>query len=225
MREKLKERNLKILTLYHEKSSLENKLKKTKILEIAEELREKSTTVKRVIDTYYEKFVKEICTKNTEIGDLTEFKKKIKFENLTEKQGKFLIGKLFGLSDTKALEKAGYKSKGSLRGLKSHNDIREYINNARLETLKKTKYTFEYNYEFLGKISEEGKNGYDDKEIFEKYENGVPVEQTKKITRRKNLSAAIMAIRAQNQMMGYEDMSGNKAEEQKEKIQMKLKKR
>lgn len=205
MREDLKERNLKILTSFHEKSSYTNKLKKEKIIEISEEMKLKVTTIKRVIDVYYEEFVNEICTKNTELGDLTKYHENLKFDNLTEKQTRFLIGKLFGLSSTRALKQAGYKSKGSLQKLNVNKEIQEIINRARLETLKTSKYTFNYNYELLGKIAREAEEGYEEKEIKEKHSEENGQELSKRIIKRKNLPAAIMAIAAQNKMMLFID--------------------
>ncbi|MCJ8343190.1 MAG: hypothetical protein MJH09_10160 [Cetobacterium sp.] len=221
MREKLKERNLKILTLFYEKSSMATKLKKEKIIEIAEELKLKNTVVRRVIETYYNQYVIQIGVKNPELGDLTEFKKNMKFDNLTKLQKNFLIGKLFGLSDTKALKKAGYKSKGSLQGLSTNEEIQEIINKARLETLKKTEYTFSYNYELLGKIAKEGFDGYEEKEIQEKHSDKNGQELSKKITKRKNLAAATMAINIQNKMINSEDLARiNKFKVDKENIEL-----
>lgn len=220
MRESLKERNLKILTLYYSKSSLSTALKKEKVIEIAEELKLTIPTITRVIDKYYDDFI-EKGIKNTQFEDLTEFKENLKFDNLTELQKKFLVGKLFGLSDVKALKKAGYKSRGSLKNLNANENIQDFINHARTKVLKKTKYTFLYNFELLGKIAAEGIEAYEEKEVQEKHTEKNGQEFSKRITKKKSLTASVMATATQNKMAGYnfEDyLKSEKLKLEKEKI-------
>ena len=65
MQERLKTRNLKILSKYHELTLSTKYLEKQKYIEIAEEMDLTKITVKRVIDRYYRVFLDELGTKNT----------------------------------------------------------------------------------------------------------------------------------------------------------------
>lgn len=223
MRRDFKERNLKLLTRYHQLTLATKKLEKQKQIEIAEEFELTIATVKRVIDKYYDGFLIELGTKNTCLEGLTELRERFKFENLTEKQREYMVQRLFGANDAQATKTAGYKSKGSITKLRRNESIQEFIERERREVLQNTKYTFGYNYNFLGEIAEKTKEPLKERVISEKQGGKNGQELSKTVSERILLGVGVNAIATMNKMAGFNSDDKFKADKlliEKEKLRL-----
>lgn len=215
MREKLKVRNLEILSRFHELNiSTKKQIKEIRIV-IAESMGLTVPIVKNVVDRYYTEFLSSFDTKNLNLGDLTSLREQFKYENFTEKQKEYIINKLFGVSDTKATEKAGYKSKSAVTALKNNFAVQEIINKAREKVLKTTDFTFAYNFNTLGEIANKAKESVKERSIKEEQggKNGASISKT--ITEKYYLGVAVNAITGMNKMIGYNYEDALKSEKLK----------
>lgn len=223
MNKKLKPRNLKLLSRYHELTLSTKKLEKQKQIEIAEEMELTQATVKRVIDKYYEGFVAQLGMKNTCLEGLTDLRERFKFENLTEKQIEYLILRLFGMNDTQAVKKAGYKSKGSITKLRRNQTIQDFIEAERRKVLNSTKYTFDYNYNSLGEIADKAKENVKERSVSEKQGGKNGQELTKTINEKLLLGVSVNAFATMNKMVGFnhdDSIKEKKIDIEKERLEL-----
>lgn len=203
MRESLKVRNLEILSKFHELSISTKKQVKEIRIEIAEEMKLTVPIVKNVVDRYYNEFLVSFDTKNLTLEGLTELRERFKFENLTKKQKEYLINRLFGINDTQATKKAGYKSRRSITKLKSNESIQKIIEAERKKVLQKTKYTFDYNYNSLGYISDKAKEVIKERSVTEKQGGKNGQELSKNVVEKHMLGVSVNATTAMNKMAGF----------------------
>ena len=219
MNKNLKSRNLQLLSRYHELTLSTKKLEKQKHIEIAEEMKISQSVVRNTVKRYYDNYIIELKKLTSE--GLTELNERFIAKGMTEKQSEYIKQKLFGMSESKAIKKAGYKSKGIISKLKKNKSVQDIIEEERLKVLKNTKYTFQYNYNSLGEIADKTKQRIEEREITEKQSDKNGQELSKTVSEKSMYGVGVQAIAQMNKMVGFnfeDTIKAKKLEIDKEKI-------
>ena len=138
------------------------------------------------------------------------------FEDLTEKQSKYVMFRMCGFRKEEAKTKAGYSEKTKVANIEKNPKVANKLTELREDLFSDVRYGVMANLSALATIRERGINGVD---VVEYTDASTPDghEITKTVTKQYQYVAAVAATKVINDILGYKVTDELKLEEAKKK--------